>query len=97
MKRDSSHAGIKAALIAAGRPLFDTSHLAGLGCDFITEHIWGHVVFLEAKPEGPPSICKLTKSEEALKALFPRRFMVVQTPEQALEAVGIAVERRANG
>lgn len=89
VKRDSSHAPIKQALLDVGRPLRDVSHLAGLGCDFIVEHLDGYPIFLEAKPDGPPSKRKLTPSEEALRAMFPRFFKVAQTPEEALEAVGL--------
>jgi hypothetical protein len=89
-KRDSSHASIKAALLAAGRPVKDVAHLAGLGCDLITAHISGFPLFIEVKREGPPSSRKLTDSEKALQALFPQFFRVAQTAEEALMAVGLA-------
>jgi hypothetical protein len=88
-KRDQSHAAIKAALLAAGRPLRDVAHLAGLGCDFIAEHRDGYPIFLEAKPEGRPSLRKLTPSEIALRDTFPGFFRVVQTADEALRAVGL--------
>lgn len=88
-KLDATHAGIKAALLAAGRPVHDVGHLAGFGCDMVTQHLDGRVIFLEAKALGPPSKRKLTDSEERLKSLFPTSFAVAQTPEEALAAVGL--------
>jgi hypothetical protein len=89
-KRDSSHASIKAALLAAGRPVKDVAHLAGLGCDLITRHLDGTPVFLELKSPGPPSRRKLTESEVALQAMFPMFYRVAVTPQDALRAVGLA-------
>jgi hypothetical protein len=88
-KRDSSHASIKAALLAAGRPVKDVAHLAGLGCDLITEHVDGYPLFLELKRKGPPSVRKLTDSEKALQAMFPMFFKVAQDEVEALRAVGL--------
>lgn len=90
-KRDATHAAIKAGLLRAGRPAKDVSAYGGFGCDIVTAHLDGWPLFLEIKREGPPHVRKLTESEEALRAMFPRFFAVAQTVEEALRAVGFDV------
>jgi hypothetical protein len=89
-RRDANHAAVKAALLAAGRPVKDYSMYGGAGHDLLTEHIAGHLVLLEVKDGAkPPSARKLTDSEAKLKAQFPRNFVVVLSVVDALAAVGL--------
>lgn len=87
-RRDANHAEVKAALLAAGRPVKDVAIYGGLGCDLLTEHIRGRVVMLEIKAPGKQK--RLTPSEVALRDSFSvASFFVVVTPEDALRAVGL--------
>jgi hypothetical protein len=91
-KRDAGHFEIKTGLINAGRPVKDCAGFAGLGCDLIAEHVDGYAMFLEVKKPGPPSVRnRLSPSEIELRSLFPQFYRVVQSVEEALAAVGLAV------
>lgn len=90
VRRDRNHAAIRAALVAAGRPVKDVSGYSGLGCDLLTEHLDGRMLALEVK-DGTKvaSARKLTVSEEQLRAMFPGAFVVVLSVEDALRACGL--------
>ena len=88
-KYDSNHKALTAVLRRVGRPFVDVARHPGFGCDIVAQHRDGFVMFIEVKRPGPPSVRKLTESEEVLRSLFPNFYRVVQTEEELLAAVGL--------
>ena len=88
-KLDEGHGKIKKAIQDAGRPVFDAAAKGSGLPDLISEHLDGHVVFIEIKRPGPPSARRLTPKEEAFRALFPTSYVIVQSADEALAALGL--------
>lgn len=88
-KLDAGHGEIKRALQDAGRPVFDAAKFGGGLPDLVVEHVDGRVLFLEIKRPGPPSARKLTPAEDAFRAVFPRSYVIAQSVDEALRAVGL--------
>lgn len=89
-RTDNNHGRIKQALQRVARPVYDAARLGFGVSDLITRHIDGGIVFMEVKrADVSPSGRRLTPAEEAFRALWPDRYVVVLTEEDALRAVGI--------
>lgn len=87
---DRNHLAIKRALQAIARPVYDAARLGFGISDLITRHLDGGIVFMEVKRDDvSPSRRKLTDDEAAFRALWPDRYVVVTTAEEALRAVGV--------
>lgn len=89
-KFDGSHVEITRELRRMGWPFIDVARFGGLGCDLIVRHRDGYPILLELKKPGPPSLRKLTESEEALQALFPQFFRVAWDWPGVLAAIGLS-------
>jgi len=89
-RTDGNHGEIKRALQAIARPVYDAARLGYGISDLITRHLDGSIVFMEIKRDDVvPSARKLTPAEAAFRALWPDRYVVVKTVEEALAAVGV--------
>lgn len=91
---DGSQTAIVEALRAAGCSVAITSALGGGFPDLVVGRddgwINARVFLLEVKdPSQPPSKRKLTKAEQKFKDNWCGHYAVVETPEEALRAVGI--------
>ncbi len=69
--------------------MFDAAKMGGGLADLISEHIDGRIVFIEVKRPGPPSARTLTPAEEKFRALWPHSYVIAQSQEEALRAVGV--------
>ncbi len=86
---DFNHLVVKRAIKDAGRPVYDAGKLGSGLSDLISQHVDGRIVFIEVKRPGPPSARTLTPAEEKFRALWPDSYVIVQSPEEALRAVGV--------
>lgn len=89
-RTDPRHGEIKRALQRIARPVYDAARLGFGVSDLITRALDGQIVFMEIKRDDvPPSARKLNANEKAFRALWPDRYFVVLTVEEALAAVGV--------
>lgn len=88
---DANHGTVKDRLQGEGFQVQDVSMYPGLGFDLIVTTMddgGGPVWFLEVKDgDKPPSARKLTDSELEAKARYPQQFRLVNSPDEAVEAV----------
>ncbi len=88
-RQDGNHRPITRSLVKVTDVL--DVHNTSIGCDLIARNVLtGATEFLELKdPNQPPSKRSLTDSEKKLQSMFPHRFHVILTLDDALVAVGL--------
>ena len=90
-RKDANHRQVQDRLEVEGFEVQDVSMYPGLGWDLIVtryEDGGGPVWFLEVKDgEKAPSKRKLTLSEAEARSRYPRQFRLVNSPDEALEAL----------